>query len=83
VGGLLVETGYSNYYTKTNSPSGKSSMFPMSWSKSVVESNIKQAFSNKTVKGNYWTGYTNNGMLIKGYIGKDGVTAYPVYRPNL
>ena len=58
-----------------------STFFPDIWSKSKVISEIRAAFSNKTMIGeNQWRGISNSGVIIQGYLDKVGniSTAHPI-----
>ena len=62
-----------------------SSFFPRNWSKNDVVNVVNEAYSNKTFpKPNnplYFEGRTQSGILIGGYLNKDGTiaTAFPLY----
>lgn len=52
-------------------------MFPHSWDTNKVKNEVNEAFKNKTVNGNMWTGTTPSGVKVKGYL-QPKTTVYPL-----
>ena len=62
--------------------SGPSTFYPKTWSRSKVISEIKSAYKNGCIIGNKFSGVSNSGITIEGYVNQRGYdinTAYPKY----
>ena len=59
-----------------------STFYPKTWSRSKVISEIKSAYKNGCIIGNKFSGVSNSGITIEGYVNQKGYdinTAYPKY----
>ena len=59
-----------------------STFYPKTWSRSKVISEIKSAYKNGCIIGNKFSGVSNSGVIIEGYVNQKGYdinTAYPKY----
>ena len=57
-----------------------STFYPKTWSRSKVISEIKSAYKNGCIIGNKFSGVSNSGVIIEGYVNQKGYdinTAYP------
>jgi filamentous hemagglutinin len=64
------------YLLKTNN-NGESTMFPKDWSTDRIKVEVDEAFKNKVVQGNRWTGVTPSGVGVTGYLSPK-TTVYPL-----
>jgi hypothetical protein len=58
-------------------PGSTHTMFPKEWTADRIKVEVDAAWSNRTVSGNQWEGYTPSGVLVRGYV-SPRTTAYPV-----
>ena len=63
------------FLSKTNN-NGESTMFPKTWTSDRIKVEVDEAFKNKTVVGNKWTGKTPSGVVVEGFLSPK-TTVYP------
>ena len=61
-------------------------MFPKDWSEERIKEEIKSAWDSRDFiiefnnTGKNWYGTSKSGIKIKGYVNKDRITAFPIYK---